>query len=88
MSHGMRTDYVDSEGNKVLVVHLWDFDVVDCAMCGEPTRHGFDVSLGTVARWLKARARAATSACASRATADGQHGMTLCGTAGPSDSNR
>lgn len=27
----------------VLVVHLWDFDAVDCAMCGTVTRHRFSV---------------------------------------------
>ncbi len=39
----MRTDYRDAEGKNVLVVHLWDFDVVDCAMCDEPTRHRYAV---------------------------------------------
>jgi hypothetical protein len=32
----MRTDYRDTEGNLMLVVNLWDSDMVDCAMCDEP----------------------------------------------------
>ena len=39
----MRTEYRDAEGNAVLIVHLWDFDAVECAMCGESTRHHYAV---------------------------------------------
>jgi hypothetical protein len=35
----MRTDYVDSEGNTVLVVHLWDGAPDECNMCGALGRH-------------------------------------------------
>lgn len=38
-----RTNYVDSEGNTVLSVHLWEYDVVDCAMCEKETVHKYAV---------------------------------------------